>query len=333
VTALRGALWWLAGLGAIVLGLAAAAGLLRLVPDMSLFGSAVLHGFAVLLCYASVRYDGRLPIAEQDIVLLTALFLPGFGPALAWTFPRRAGAARNAHAAFEADSADASGYARSTLSGDIDRDIARELNTMSVAQVMGGDSIEHKRSLLRALARVGEVRHLAILRRCLHDGEPEIRLCAYGELAKLSREREERIAELREQAQAASEGDLEPLAELAAEYRRYAASGILDPKTSEYWLRQAVKASGQVLEHDPEHERAAITNALGLADLDQYGEALQVLKPLADTPEVLLAHAEVAVRMRDFDTARDCAAELGAQDEVVPSWLAAVASGVPEGAR
>lgn len=324
----RRALWAGCGGGASILGVVAAAGLLRLVPDMSLWGSAVLHAIAVFLAWASVRADGRMTAPERELVVLAALFLPGFGPSLAWTLPHRRCDARNSHAAFEDEAATGADddYQRSTLTGDSARDLARELNMLSPEQVLRGDSMEQKRNMLRSLARIGEARHLAILRRCLHEGEPEIRLCAYNELDKLSRRHEEHIAELRVRVR--SGHDLDLLAELAQAYHAYAVSGILEQEMVQYWLQQAAKAAAQVLDEEPSHRGAAVTNALALAAMQRFPDALDALEGFpadaATDADVLLARAEIAVSSRDFDAARAQAARLQELGEPLPPWLAAL---------
>ncbi|MEN8150694.1 MAG: hypothetical protein ABFS86_12800, partial [Planctomycetota bacterium] len=96
----------------------------------------VLHTIGVFLCLlaARMRRRGDISDAETDIVLTAAAFVPGFGPAIAWSLPRESAteAVENAHEVIERYHDHVKpvvpDYERSLFTGDPDRDLARKLD-------------------------------------------------------------------------------------------------------------------------------------------------------------------------------------------------------------
>ncbi len=198
------------GIAAAVCGIAAGACLLGLAPGGTPFGVG-LHAAAAALCCAAARLRGAARGVELDMVAIAAVFVPVFGPALAWTFPPPRGdaGASNAHAVFEEYERATRGekpiYTPPLFTGDFDRDLSRELNTVSYVEVLRRGTIEQKRNLLRSLGRLAQPRHLAMIRKCLLDDDHEIRLCAYAEIDRLGRRQEAHLAELKQACKRAAE--------------------------------------------------------------------------------------------------------------------------------
>ena len=90
------------GVAAATLSASAFAGVVGAI-NISDWQALTLHLTAVAACYVAARLRTQLSSVEFDLVLMTAIFIPGFGPALAWLFPRSDGSeeAQNAHALFE----------------------------------------------------------------------------------------------------------------------------------------------------------------------------------------------------------------------------------------
>lgn len=149
----------------------------------------VLHILATLL---AVRATAAAGASRSEVVLLAAVTatLPGVGAIAAWWFcisgaPRNAS---NAHAENDPLPLD-------SVRGDTD--LRRELGVNSYTQVVRHGSLEEKRNLLRRLAQLGTARHVSIVRQFLFEEEPELRLCAYAELARIGQRHEQGIGELR----------------------------------------------------------------------------------------------------------------------------------------
>ncbi len=263
--------------------------------------------------------------AELDLVLVLAVAMPGCGPALAWLIAvgRDAIEVHNAHAAFEAAEAGRTPRAEAPQ-------LERELGVVSHAQVLQHGSLEEKRNLLRRIARLGSPRYLTLLRQFLRDPEPELRLCAYAELARLCQIQEEAIARLRRAADAAGveadAGRAALLAALAEGNRAYGTSGLLDADMAEYWLRQAALLAEQALATEATCTAAQRVLALSAADLGELERAWSVAAawPVDAASPLLLARAEVAFRRRDRQACRAAGEVLRARGQALPPWLEAV---------
>jgi hypothetical protein len=314
---------------ALVGGAAAAAGLAALpclwspsgLPIAA--GAIALHGTAALLSRWAARLRGALP-CECDLVWLLALAAPVCGPALAWLLPpgRRTGSVRNAHAASTAGRAGATAARRPRLE--------RELQVVSHVEVLQQGTLEEKRNLLRQLARVGQPRHLRLLRQFLHDPEPELRLCAYAELARLAEAHEARIGELRIQTDSLTAATRTELAAaragLAEANRALGTSGVLDAAMARYWLEQARQLAENALRLDGDCRAAQRVLALVLAELGDSERAWQLV---ADWPDDVgsgddVARAELAFRRRDRRTCVAVARRLRTRGDALPPWLDAV---------
>jgi hypothetical protein len=288
-------------------------------------GVHVLAAFGALL---AARLQGATG-CECDLVLALALGVPGLGALSAFGVAARAPRA-NAHAAFEEEAAEAA-PARDPAS------LERELRVTSHAHVLRHGSLEEKRNLLRRIARIGSPRYLSLVRRFLGDAEPELRLCAYAELARLAQQYEERIARQRAHAEALeAAGDraaAEALAELAATNHAYAQSGLLDAEMGAYWMQQAENWARRGMEVDAACRAGQRVLALVQAE---RGDLDGAAATMADWPEVVDAacefvRAEVAFRHRDLAACRASAQRLRAAGSPLPEWLAA-AIGAPRAA-
>lgn len=308
---------------------AAAAGLGALGALWSPSSTAIAAGAIGLHCVAAVfaRCAARLGGAvdpECDLVLLLSLVVPLSGPGLAWLLPalRGPGSVRNAHAAFVAMRPPPTQARRPRLE--------RELQVVSHVEVLQQGTLEEKRNLLRQLARVGEPRYLSLLRQFLHDSEPELRLCAYAELARLGEAHEGRIGVLWAQSlamHAASRSELAAVrARLAEANRAYGTSGLLDAGMANYWLDQARQLATTALTLDSDCRAAQRVLALVHAEL---GDVERAWLLVADWPDDIgteddLARAELAFRRRDRRTCVAVAARLRAAGVALPPWLEAL---------
>ena len=298
-------------------------------PTVPLATEAIaIHVLAAGLARFAVQVAGASS-SERDLALVLALVAPGVGPLMTWLLAihRRDGATQNAHAVFE--------ETQSSAGKDTRPELERELQVVSHAQILQHGSLEEKRNLLRQLARIGERRYLLLVRRFLRDDEPELRLCAYAELARSCRQREQEIRDLRQHARSLADADPAVLAEAGAEladaHRRYAASGLLDEDMAKYWLDQARKQAEVTLESAPYNQAAQRVLALVLADEGCLDRAWEIAAtwPTDTTHDNDLARAELAFRRRDRATCVAVAQRLTAAAIELPPWLAAVSGARP----
>lgn len=283
--------------------------------------AVTLHVIAVALAARAVVGAGG---SRSETLLLAAATaaLPGVGAGTAAWFCWSRGDrhASNAHA--ENDPL------RATQPRNV-TDLQRELAVNSYTQVVRHGSLEEKRNLLRRLAQLGTPRHVSIVRQFLFEDEPELRLCAYAELARIGQRHEHRIGELRRAAEACPPGPAvaAALAAFAAANRAYAQSGVLDDEMAKYWGDQAEQIAQRAITADAECLAAQCTLALVLADRGALDEAWRVVAawPEQIAAEVEIARAEVAFRRRDRANCRTAAQRITSAGAELPEWLRSVA--------
>jgi hypothetical protein len=301
-------------------------------------GAAVLAAVAARLRLSGLPADdaerGRV-LVEGDVAALTALFVPLFGPSLAWLFPRRQAASiADAHAWFEQHAlVHGKGRLRAVAPQHAAPD-ALPHDVMSFSEVLRSGTLDHKRNALRGLAQRGTPRHLAMLRDTLYSDNVELRLCAYGEIQTLARAHEARLASLQHDLDALpADGSRQAerhllLTEAAAAHQAYAATGLLDPEMRRYHLQRGVRYAQEAWLAEPTQARIATVYARTLSDLGDHGHALRAFAHLRpqdqQRPDVCLAQAEVAFRDRDFAAACAAGKRLAAQRLVLPDWLQAL---------
>lgn len=256
--------------------------------------------------------------SETELFAALAAALPGIGACTALWFcvsraPRHAS---NAHAENEA---------LLVTSARAEADLEHELAVNSYTQVVRHGSLEEKRNLLRRLAQLGTPRHLSIVRQFLFEDEPELRLCAYAELARIGQTHEERIGELRHAAERLEGADWEAdaLAALAAANRDYAISGVLDDEMAGYWSERAEEIARRALAIDDACPPAQRVLVLVLADRGALDDAWNIICgwPEEFDEEAELVRAEVAFRRHAIG---ECRASLQRLDDAgvgAPEWL------------
>ncbi|MCA8950230.1 MAG: hypothetical protein KDE27_12060 [Planctomycetes bacterium] len=309
----------LAALGAAS-AIAAAIGFVDAATWPVAIGAVLAHAAAVVLVALGTRRAGTSRSEVALFATLTAT-LPGLGACAALWFvvggaPRHAA---NAHA--ENDTVRVERSRGET-------DLRRELGVNSYTQVVRAGSLEEKRNLLRRLARLGTPRHLSIVRQFLFEDEPELRLCAYAELARIGQRHEQEIGELRCAAQQADGVEVGPaLAALAEANRAYAISGVLDSEMAGYWSERAEVIATRALDAEPGCAAAERVLALALADRGALEEAWQIICgwPEEFDEHAELVRAEVAFRRQGRGACRESLHRLEAAGVVAPEWLRTIA--------
>lgn len=267
----------------------------------SLTGACVLHLVSVSAAFVAARIGGARGAREFDAVIVTALVIPLFGPALAWMMPVRSDAEAEASQAMleEVDNrmGHAEDYTRPFFLGDFEKDLARQVNAVSYYEVLEKGDLEQKRDALRKLARLGEPRHMALVTRALEDEDTELRLCAYLELDRVRQRHERAISEVQDQVRAhvawaewldaivdaplgedgrpdlaeypppsvereSLELDLGELrARLAQGHLDYAISGTLDTTMRDFRLDRCLEECAVALAEDASNVRALVISA------------------------------------------------------------------------
>ena len=293
-----------------------------------------LHVAAALLAWwaARLRRDD-LGAAERDLVLYTGLLVPLFGPPLAWALPRPKDKEeeKNAHRVFEEYSEhvkpDRPDYERTLFTGDYAADLARELDAESYHEVLRHGSTDQKRNALRRLAELGEPQHLDLIRKCLLDPEHEVRLYAYSELERSSRNYEEAIAS-GAKALKADPDDLEATQEMARTYLNYAGTGIHDASMAAFYFRAAQRYAKTARGLGAEGPEMGWIEACALGRIGEFegAEAALAALPASDQEQArtCLIRAEIAFLRRDYAMARVQAEQLKATGTELPGWLAAL---------
>lgn len=337
----------LLGLGAATVEVGTVLALFSTPAGVGAVEALLLHAAAAMLCAVAARLrlprpaavsggedDGRRQV-ELDLVALTAVFVPLFGPGLAWLFPRRVRtSAVDAHAWFEQQER-MLGHGRLAAATQGDDDSLPH-DIMSFSEVLRRGTLDHKQNALRKLAQRGTPRHLAMLRETLYSTDVELRLCAYGELQAQSRVHENRLAALQARVEAGASGDtgasdrarLALLTEAAEAHQTYATSGLLDPEMRRYHLQRGVRFAEEAWLADPGAWRVATVYARTLSDLGDHAQALRAFAHVQGEdrhrPEVCVAQAEIAFRSRDFDLAHAAGERLLQRRLLLPEWLQAL---------
>ncbi len=300
---------WLGGIVALngaACGLLAAAGFVRASDGGDTIGWLLLHGLAAASVALAAGLRARTR-TEAQLHATMAAALPGVGALLAacdCLFGDGAGGT-NAHAAHDPARHEAA-VPRPTLE--------RELRVTSHSRVLREGSLEQRRNLLRRLASLGEPRYLAIVRSFLADDEPELRLCAYAELAAVAARNEARIAQLRE---------TDAVVELAAAQHAHARCGALDEEMARYWLAQAEATARRAVAADAASLPAQRVLAAVLGSSGRVDEAWAIAAGWPSPADAAseLVRADLAFRRRDREACARAQTALAATGEPVPAWL------------
>lgn len=302
--------------------------------------AVMFHVCAVALCVMAAHKNGTLRKIQFDAILCTALFVPVFGPALAWTFRRKSDAelseSRQMLEQIERDiEEETEDYERPLVGDELEAALAQEIDAVSYREVLVSGDIDQKRNALRRLTNLGQPEHLKMIKGFLEDDEPELRLCAYLEIDRVRKGYEERISACRariKELEESPEGrgiDLcKARAEIAHVHFTYGSCGVLDGSMAEFQLERAIEISSVALAEYSGNARASTVKALAHIELEQLDEAEACLGTLPDVclehPAIPLIRARICFLRRDLDGARNEARLIQAQGRRLPGWLASI---------
>lgn len=282
-------------------------------------GEAWAHLVAVAIHVAGAAVVGHLIYrmepgrADGVLTCFALLFVPLFGPALAFNF--RGAGAGDALLRTEAtlEEYDAWVHFRETphrpspFTGDFARDFVTFAHVESHAVVLRSGTVAQKREILRRLVDSEKPEQLHMARSSLVDEDPEVRLLAYAELQRLERRLYRELDNARQWARDAENDGPAQAAPIFA-HRRLAAAGVLDDAMAGWHAREARR-----LEACLEGEAESITNS---------GEGM------AGDPRIggVDGHhlAEAAFRERNFDYVRTFGRKLAREGRRVPQWILAL---------
>lgn len=342
-------------------------------PVQGLIIAVALHVLAVWVAYMGAQRarGGDLRSVERDCVVLAAALLPWIGPLLAWTLPHRSvrDQTEDAHAAFERylehTKAEAPRWERTLFTGDVERDLARELDAQTFEEVFLYGPADQKRNAVKRLAETGSPDHLRQIRACLVDPDQEVRLFAHNELDQIVR-RHQLGLQLAQRALDAALADAErgtddaveaevdgaeesdddgpPQADpetrvrrarldLARTHYELGHCGALDDQASAFHFRVAATIAKEIPVGSPEALAARVVETRALLASGELEDAERALDDLRqerpverrDLIERDMAEAEVAYALRRFDRVRKTAAMLRSRREPLPAWMEAIA--------
>ncbi|MEM8882736.1 MAG: hypothetical protein AAGD14_01550 [Planctomycetota bacterium] len=303
---------------------------------------------ALALHFAAAWLSGRIAMlrredltrTERDAVVWIAALVPMFGPPLAWWMPMpppqedeedEPEEVINAHEMFERYEQHVKPhrpeYERTLFTGDYERDLARELDAESYVEVLRHGDTNQKRNALRRLATLGEPKHFALIRSCLLDPLHEVRLYAYAELEKASREYEDEIAELSHKLGRRPK-NVEALMAMARVQFRYASTGIHDEAMATFYFKTVAKFAQRAREAGANGPEPVWLIARSYGRMGETEEALAAIAGLPEDqqamPESCLVRARIRFEARDFEAARVEADRIEAGGGELPGWLRAL---------
>jgi tetratricopeptide (TPR) repeat protein len=302
----------------------------------------LLHGCAAgaSLLAARLRRRSRLHGVYFDLVLLTALAIPVFGPLLAWLIPSKKILEQgvNAHELFEQYEKHVrhteAPYRRTLFTGDFDRDMARELDVESYFDVLASGDIHQKRDALSKLVVLGEPHHLALVRKSLCDPDQEVQLYAYGQISALE-ERYENAIDSADNGTPEGPRDPEQATKLATAHLAYAQSGVLDAVLATHHCELAIEFAtrGRAASDPKVAMRLELLAKLGLGDKEGAQKVVTELLALdPDDAEARSVAIEFAYRARAFDQARVEIERFASAGHELRPWMRALKdAGRPSG--
>ncbi len=332
--ALRSLLAALLGLVAMVLGtLAVIVPLVATTFVGGLVGIGLHLGAAQLSMWAArERRGGPLLGPERDTVFVMAMFVPVVGPALAWALPHRSETREieDAHELFERYLEHVEPltptHERSLFTGNETRDLARELDVETFAQVLREGAPDQRRNAVRRLVERGGPSHMARVRRCLIDLDEEVRLFAHAELDRVLKTHRRSIHDALDDVAECADADSHTA--VAEAHLELAESGILDAAASASHHRLARQSATTALSMGGPRVDAAKVAAVAHSRLGEHGTAVEIIESLS-TEEQRLAdvreiRASVAFARRRYGVARALGERLVRHNDDLPNWLDAL---------
>lgn len=293
------------------------------------------------LLTARVRRRHRLHGVYFDLVLLTALAIPVFGPLVAWLIPSEKIHEQgvNAHELFEQYEKHVrhteAPYRRTLFTGDFDRDMARELDVESYFDVLAAGDIHQKRDALCKLSLLGEPHHLALVRKSLLDADQEVQLYAYGQISALE-ERYESAIESCDDGTEAGPSDPIRATNLAAAHLAYAQSGVLDGVLATHHCELAIQFAlrGRQGAEPRVAMRIELMAKLGLRDKEGAEKVIEEMLAIdPEDKEALAVAIEFAYRARDFARARQDIDRFANGGHELQPWMRALREAAQPGAK
>jgi len=129
--------------------------------------------------------------------------------------------------------------------------VSDELCIEPFLDILSGPDEDMKLGALNMLGRMGTPEAVRLLKRCLTDPSPEVRLQAHSTLAKLDEKYVTGIKEARERVNTGSTDPSRDLFELGKVYTVYAHSGLLEKEIQEHYLNLARSAYEDGFQRSP----------------------------------------------------------------------------------
>lgn len=132
---------------------------------------------------------------------------------------------------------------------ELDDFLQAELSTEPLLDILNGKDMELKRGAIKLLRKTGTPDAVKLLKRCLSDGEVEIRFYAHTALSRVEELYNNRLEKARAHAKIPN---FETLRELGLAYELYARSELPDKDLKKHYLQTAVQSYEQALALKPQ---------------------------------------------------------------------------------
>lgn len=142
------------------------------------------------------------------------------------------------------------GFAISRVRMSREERILRELDMIPLVDILSGGDLSLKRGAIEKLSGLKTREATALLLKHRSDPEAEVRFYVTSALTMIKKEQNEELERKKEKMRQ-NFNDLEARISLAKGYLQYVDLGLLDPSSSEIYIREAVHHLHFVLKHDP----------------------------------------------------------------------------------
>jgi len=161
--------------------------------------------------------------------------------------------------------------------------LADETNIEPILDILDSEDEDLKRGAVDLLGRIGNPSAVRLLKKCLAENNPEVRLYAHSTLEKLNEDYADEIREIQGLAGSEKTEDGNHLKQLGQKYREYAESGLLENETKTHYLELAKEIYLDLLGHSPDDNEIPITLGELSLSMGQFAEAESYFKKALKT--------------------------------------------------
>ena len=158
--------------------------------------------------------------------------------------------------------------------GDSTKYVLENLDVESYSDILKGDNLELKRSVISKLSEDDKKEDIQLLQQTLKDPDPEIRFYASSALKKIEENFQKEFLALKEEISYQPDSLSHNLM-LGKEYFRFARSGLSDKTSERYYYEQARNCLEKAYSIDKQNIDTALEYGKALIQLGEYERALK----------------------------------------------------------